>query len=62
MKQTAFVHCAGMMSSGFGHVVNISSVAGKFGTSLRTSYAAAKFGMMGMMDTLRCEVRTYAHG
>ncbi len=46
----------GMLSSGFGHVINISSIAGKFGTNRRTSYSAAKFGMLGMMDSLRCEV------
>lgn len=43
-----------MLSSGFGHVVNVSSIAGKFG--VRTSYSAAKFGIIGMMDSLRCEV------
>ncbi len=46
----------GMLSAGFGHVINISSVAGKFGSNTRTSYCAAKFGLIGMMDSLRCEV------
>ncbi|XP_064401240.1 dehydrogenase/reductase SDR family member 7-like [Halichondria panicea] len=46
----------GMLSSGFGHVINISSIAGKFSLSRRTSYSGAKFGLNGMMDALRCEV------
>ncbi|XP_064384674.1 dehydrogenase/reductase SDR family member 7-like [Halichondria panicea] len=46
----------GMLSSGFGHVINILSIAGKFGTNSRTSYTTAKFGLMGMMDSLRWEV------
>ncbi|XP_064401444.1 dehydrogenase/reductase SDR family member 7-like isoform X2 [Halichondria panicea] len=46
----------GMLSSGFGHVINILSIAGKFGTNRRTSYTIAKFGLMGMMDSLRWEV------
>ena len=45
-----------MLSSGFGHVINILSIAGKFGTNRRTSYTTAKFGLMGMMDSLRWEV------
>ena len=47
-----------MMSSGFGHVVNVSSIAGKFGSPSRTSYSAAKFGIIGLMDSLRYEVCT----
>ena len=46
----------GMLSSGFGHVINISSIMGKFSTGRKTSYSGAKFGLNGMMDSLRCEV------
>ena len=46
-----------MISSGFGHIVVIDSVLGKFGTKGKSSLAAAKFGVIGMMDSLRCEVR-----
>ena len=46
----------GMLSAGFGHVVNVSSIAGKVSTFCRTSYCAAKFGLNGMMDALRHEV------
>ena len=45
-----------MLSQGFGHIVNISSLAGKVGTNKRTSYCASKFGIIGMMDSLRVEV------
>jgi short-subunit dehydrogenase len=45
-----------MLSQNYGHIVNISSLAGKFGTDKRTSYCASKFGIIGMMDSLRVEV------
>ena len=45
-----------MLSQSFGHIVNISSLAGKIGTNKRTSYCASKFGIIGMMDSLRVEV------
>lgn len=39
-----------------GHVVGISSVAGRLGTVLRTGYCAAKHGLIGYLDALRAEV------
>ncbi len=51
-----------MVSQGFGHIVNISSVAGKFGVPVRTSYCAAKHAIIGMMDSLRLEVCMVVHG
>ncbi len=39
-----------------GHVVAISSTAAKLGFSLRTSYAAAKHGIVGALDTIRGEI------
>jgi dehydrogenase/reductase SDR family protein 7B len=39
-----------------GHVVAISSVAGRVGPVLRTGYAAAKHGLIGYCDALRAEV------
>lgn len=39
-----------------GHLVAISSVAGRVGTALRTGYCAAKHGLIGYMDALRAEV------
>lgn len=41
-----------------GHVVAISSVAGRLGPVLRTAYAAAKHGLIGYCDALRAEVET----
>jgi short-subunit dehydrogenase len=39
-----------------GHFVVITSLTGKFGTPLRSSYAAAKHGLHGFFDSLRAEV------
>ncbi|TMJ20219.1 MAG: SDR family NAD(P)-dependent oxidoreductase [Alphaproteobacteria bacterium] len=39
-----------------GHIVAISSVAGRIGPVLRTGYAAAKHGLIGYCDSLRAEV------
>ena len=49
----------GMMEEGFGHIVNISSVAGKSGNVGRSTYCSAKFAIFGLMDSVRYEVRTY---
>lgn len=45
-----------MSQAGGGHIVAISSVAGRIGPPLRTAYAAAKHGLIGYMDALRAEV------
>ncbi|PZO89285.1 MAG: short-chain dehydrogenase [Sphingomonas sanxanigenens] len=39
-----------------GHIVGISSVAGRAGVVLRTAYCAAKHGLIGYCDALRAEV------
>jgi len=39
-----------------GHIVNISSIAGKIGSPMRTAYSGAKFAIMGHFDSLRLEV------
>lgn len=39
-----------------GHIINISSVAGKMSNPCSATYSASKFGMMGYFDTLRTEV------
>ncbi len=44
-----------MIEDGGGHVVAISSVAGRVGVPLRTAYCAAKHGLIGYMDALRSE-------
>lgn len=38
-----------------GHFVNVSSLAGKFGTPYRSGYAASKHALHGFFDALRAE-------
>lgn len=45
----------GMIEKGGGHIINISSVVGKFGFPLRTAYAASKHAMHGFFESLRAE-------
>jgi short-subunit dehydrogenase len=40
-----------------GHLVVVSSIAGKFGFSLRSSYAAAKHALHGYFEALRLELK-----
>lgn len=44
-----------MLKRKAGHIVNLSSIAGKLGAPLRTAYCAAKFAIMGYFDALRLE-------
>jgi short-subunit dehydrogenase len=46
----------GMLARRRGHVVAISSVAGKVATPLRSGYAAAKCALHGFYDAMRAEV------
>ena len=41
---------------GSGHLLFISSIAGKVGVPMRTAYCAAKFGLVGYADALRAEL------
>lgn len=43
-----------------GMIVNISSIAGKLGVSMRSAYSGAKHALIGFMDCLRSEV--FEHG
>lgn len=45
-----------MLARGRGHLVPISSVAGKIGTPWRTAYCASKHALHGFYDGLRAEV------
>ena len=45
-----------LLARGAGQLVMISSVAGKAGVPMRTAYCAAKHGLIGYSDALRCEV------
>lgn len=44
------------MNRNAGHIVVISSVVGKLGTAIRTSYAASKHALHGYFDSLRAEL------
>ena len=45
-----------MIKQGGGQIVCISSLVGKFGTRLRSAYAASKHALHGYFDSLRAEV------
>lgn len=45
-----------MLKNGTGKIVIISSIAGKFGFYLRSSYSAAKHALHGYFESLRLEV------
>jgi len=45
-----------MIKNGNGQIVVISSLVGKFGTKLRSAYAASKHALHGYFDSLRSEI------
>jgi len=45
-----------MLKQKSGHIATITSLTGKFGTQLRTGYAASKHALHGFFDSLRPEV------
>lgn len=45
-----------MSRRGSGHLVVVTSLVGKFGTPLRSSYAASKHALHGFFDSLRAEI------
>ncbi|MDA1192261.1 MAG: SDR family NAD(P)-dependent oxidoreductase [Candidatus Poribacteria bacterium] len=47
----------GMLARQTGHIVNISSVAGKLGFAYGSSYCASKWGLLGFTRALAAEVR-----
>lgn len=47
----------GFVARNSGHIVNISSIAGKFGTEGVAAYAASKHGVVGFSSALREELR-----
>ncbi len=54
-------HCARgavplLRAAGGGSIVNMSSVAGRLGYPLRTAYAASKWGIVGMTESLAMEL------
>jgi 3-dehydrosphinganine reductase len=49
----------GMMGRGWGHIVNISSVAGFGGVFGYSAYGASKFAVRGFSDVLRAEMKPH---
>lgn len=45
-----------MMTHQLGHIATITSLTGKFGSPLRSSYAASKHALHGFFDSLRAEL------
>src|SRR5438552_3925754 len=45
-----------MVGRGRGHIVNLASVAGRFGAPLEAAYSASKFAMVGFTEALAFEV------
>ncbi|HLJ88313.1 MAG TPA: SDR family oxidoreductase [Candidatus Angelobacter sp.] len=45
-----------MLERKSGHIVVVSSLVGKFGTPLRSAYAASKHALHGFFDSMRAEV------
>lgn len=45
-----------MLTHQLGHIVTITSLTGKFGTPLRSAYAASKHALHGFFDSLRAEL------
>lgn len=45
-----------MVERGSGHIVSISSIAGKMGAPHRSAYCGAKHALVGFMDCLRAEI------
>jgi short-subunit dehydrogenase len=48
-----------MMQQKSGHIVNIISFSGLYGTPVRTMYCSSKFAMDGFSKSLRSEVKGY---
>ncbi len=46
----------GMLTRNSGHIVTVTSLTGKFGSPLRSSYAASKHALHGFFDSLRAEL------
>jgi NADP-dependent 3-hydroxy acid dehydrogenase YdfG len=46
-----------MLARGSGHVVNVSSIAGRLAFPGNAAYSASKFGLRGMHEVLAAELR-----
>ena len=48
-----------MIKNKSGQVVGVSSLAGKLATAYRSSYAGSKHAFVGILDSLRSEMKPY---
>ena len=48
-----------MIKNKSGQIIGVSSQSGKISTAFRTSYAGSKAAFIGIMDSLRSELRPY---
>jgi short-subunit dehydrogenase len=48
-----------MVKQGFGHIVNIASLAGLIATGAMAAYCATKHGVVGLSKSLRAEAKAY---
>lgn len=46
-----------MMAAGHGHIINLSSMAGKMATAKSSVYSATKFAVIGFSNALRLELK-----
>nr|VFJ63438.1 MAG: NAD(P)-dependent dehydrogenase, short-chain alcohol dehydrogenase family [Candidatus Kentron sp. DK] len=49
-----------LKASGGGAIINVSSAGGRFGYPMRTPYAAAKWGIIGLTKTLAMELGSFS--
>lgn len=52
----------GMMSRGRGHIAMVSSMGGFVGVYGYSAYSPSKFGVMGLAEVLRCELKPHGVG
>ena len=62
VEQLTRVVVPGMIERRGGHIVNISSMAGKIGVPFNSVYSSAKHGLVGFTWSLREELRGYGIG
>jgi len=51
-----------MIERGSGHIVNVSSLAGKIGTPALATYTSSKFGLVGYSEAIRSELMSKGIG
>ena len=51
----------GMLERDFGQIVNISSIWGKTGMAIRSTYSASKHALVGLTTSLYYEVKILIH-